>query len=253
MELYVKKLQEIKNIPVLNQKALHYVFEQGLVFENDEKDDLWLEFGTYDGRSINPIAMYTDKTVYGFDSFSGLPEDWVGRGQTKGTFDLGGDDPNFLFRGIPFDLEGLKVCPNVNFIKGWFDDTLPKFMEENNKPISFIHLDSDIYSSAKCVFENTVKNIKNGCIIVFDELLSYPAFEIHEWKAWWEFVEKYDIEFEWIGGNVGGVDIPSNVTPKFAENAPLTPYQIIEGHWGISPSQENVAVRILKNPYFAFT
>lgn len=252
MELYLKKIDEIKNIPVLNQKALNYVFEQGLVFENDESDDLWLEFGTYDGRSINPISMYTEKMVYGFDSFIGLPEDWVGRGQTKGTFDLGADDPNFTLNGLTFDLDSLKVRPNVTFIKGWFDDTLPEFMEKHDKPISFIHLDSDIYSSAKCVFENTAKNIKNGCIIVFDELLSYPAFEIHEWKAWWEFVEKYQIEFEWIGCNVGGVDIPSNVTPKFGENAPLTPYQIVEKTWAVSPSRENAAVKILNNPHYKF-
>jgi len=251
--LYLQKLDELNNIPDLNQKALHYVLEQGLVHEVDEEEDIWLEFGTFDGRSINPIAEYTDKMVYGFDSFTGLPEDWSCRNIPAGTFDLGGDDPSYEFYGVKFNINDLRVVPNVTFIKGWFEDTLPKFMEEHNKPISFMHVDSDIYSSAVCVFENTVKNIKPGCIIVFDELLHYNGFEEHEWKAFWEFVEKYNIEFEWIGSNQSGqIYLPLRTLKKrFGVDTPLTPQQKAQGSYGISPSQENCAVKITKNPYYS--
>tara|TARA_R100001082_G_scaffold100801_1_gene70087 strand:+ start:28 stop:825 length:798 start_codon:yes stop_codon:yes gene_type:complete len=263
LPLHLQELNNIETIPVLKQKALHYVLEQGIVQENDNDGDLWIEFGTFDGRSINPIAEYTDKIVYGFDSFIGLPEDWVCRGIPARVFDLGADDENFRFHGVKFDLEKLRVVPNVSFIPGWFDDTLPKFIKEHNNPISFIHLDSDIYSSAVCVFENTVKNIKPNCIIVFDELLSYNGFQDHEWKAWWEFVEKYDIEFEWIGGNIGGViDLPTKtIYKKFGLNTPLSPQQRAEDTYSVepicwtenvSPSHENCALRILKNPHYIF-
>ncbi len=232
MELYKQKLAELGEIPVLNCKALHHVFEQDLA----PRDGIWIEFGTYMGNSLNKIATYTTETVYGFDSFIGLPDPWVGRvdenGQfhwPAGAFSLGGNS------NIP-------VLPNVTLIKGWFKDVLPSFLKEVNKPISFIHLDSDVYSSARDVFENCHPYIKDGCVIAFDELLGYPNFEEHEWKAWWEFVEKYNIEFEWIGGNLGGADIFP--TEK--------PFGYLSPSYGcaMSPSYENAAVRILKNPYY---
>ena len=36
-----------------------------------------LEFGVGEGRSLRVIKSLSDKLVYGFDSFNGLPEDWV--------------------------------------------------------------------------------------------------------------------------------------------------------------------------------
>ena len=66
---------------------------------------LWLEFGVYRGYSVNLIAGYTKNTVYGFDSFEGLPEDW-GVNDTlsqkkevryhKGKFSLQGMMPDVL-------------------------------------------------------------------------------------------------------------------------------------------------------------
>jgi hypothetical protein len=236
---YKEKVSEIYKIPVLNRKALYYVFEEGLV---PEDEDLWLEFGTYDGRSVNKIALETKKNIYGFDSFEGLPGPWTGRVNSDGSFhfhagvfNLGGGDNNF-------DIKKFFVFDNVKLIKGWFKDTLPGFLSQKNKKISFIHLDSDLYSSAKDVFKNCAPYIKNGCIIVFDELLGYPNFEEHEWKAWWEFVEEYNILFEWIGGNVGGVEIPKNVKNPFGVKSPSSSLPV-------SPSYENVAVKIINNPY----
>ena len=51
-----------------------------------EIDGLFLEFGVYKGRSIKYTSKLIQKSrIYGFDSFSGLPETWRGR-ITKGTF-----------------------------------------------------------------------------------------------------------------------------------------------------------------------
>jgi hypothetical protein len=33
----------------------------------------------------------------------------------------------------------------------------------------------------------------------FDELIGYNAWEEHEYKAFMEFVEENDVEYEWIG------------------------------------------------------
>jgi hypothetical protein len=41
------------------------------------KSGLVLEFGVASGRTISHIAARTTRTVYGFDSFEGIPEAWA--------------------------------------------------------------------------------------------------------------------------------------------------------------------------------
>ncbi len=64
-----------------------------------------------------------------------------------------------------------------------------------------MHIDCDIYSSTKTIFNNCGKYIKNDCIIVFDELVNYPGFENGESKAFLEWVNENNITFNWIGMN----------------------------------------------------
>ena len=147
------------------------------------KTGLFMEFGVFKGKTINFIASKTDQTVYGFDSFEGLPEDWR-EGFRKGTFRL---------EKIPIFRE------NVKIIEGWFEDTLPNFILENTGDCSFIHIDCDLYSSTKTIFDHIKTRIKSGCVIVFDEFFNYPGWQHGEYKAFMEFVEKNNIKFEYIG------------------------------------------------------
>lgn len=147
-------------------------------------EGLILEFGVYEGETINVIAsMLKNKTVFGFDSFEGLPETWR-FGFEKGTFAI---------NKLP------KVRGNVILIKGWFDETLPEFREKHNQQISFIHIDCDLYSSTKVVFDSLGDKITPGTIIVFDEFFNYPAWREGEYKAFSEFVKERNIKFEYIG------------------------------------------------------
>src|SRR5450432_5940 len=90
---------------------------------------LCLEFGVYRGSSINLIASLMAGVVHGFDSFEGLPENWR-EGHEAGTFSL---------PSLP------SVRDNVVLIKGWFQDTLPPFLEEHRGTVSFVHVDCDLY------------------------------------------------------------------------------------------------------------
>ena len=148
-------------------------------------DGLICEFGVFSGRSINYIASRVDTKVYGFDSFEGLPERW------RDGFD----------RGV-FKVDGLpKVSENVVLIKGWFDKTLPEFVKNQSKSVAFLHIDCDLYSSTKVVFDNLGEKIKPGCVIVFDEYFNYPEWREGEIKAFHEFLEKYQLKYEYIGYN----------------------------------------------------
>ena len=142
----------------------------------------------FSGRTINYISKFTKDSVYGFDSFEGLPEKWRDNFECK-AFDRHGDLP--------------VVNDNVVLLKGWFNDTLPEFIKSQNKKVSFIHMDADLYSSTKCIFDNLKEYLDTDCIIVFDELVNYPGFdgETGELKAFYEFVTENKVEYEWIGMN----------------------------------------------------
>lgn len=175
----------VNNIPKLPKYILQYIMED-LDLSKEVDDSLWLEFGVYNGNSINYLAKFTNKEIYGFDCFDGLPEDWRD-GFQKGTFNMNGNLPD--------------VLKNVTLVKGLFQETLDDFLLEHPQNISFIHLDADLYSSTIFVLEKCSKKIKNGCIIVFDEIFNFPDFDgpNSELRALKEWVEKYEVEFDWIG------------------------------------------------------
>jgi hypothetical protein len=149
-----------------------------------DTDGLYLEFGVATGGTITIIANHTANRVYGFDSFIGLQEKWNG-------YEVG-----------HFSCDMPKVPSNVTLIEGMFEDTLPKFMKKHKKEkVAFLHVDCDLYSSTKCVFDNLKNNFKDGSIICFDELIDYAGedWRNHEWKAWHEFLEETKYNWECLG------------------------------------------------------
>lgn len=124
-----------------------------------------------------------DKIIYGFDSFEGLPEDWLYY-SPKGDFNLNGNAP--------------PVRENVRLVKGWFNETLPEFIKTHPEPCAFIHVDCDLYSSTKTVFDNLKNQIISGTVIAFDEYFNYPSWQEGEYKAFMEFVAENNLEFEYI-------------------------------------------------------
>lgn len=145
---------------------------------------LILEFGVATGRTLNHFArLFKDKTVYGFDSFKGLPEHWTSRMQAG----------YFSRTNLP------SVRKNCELLVGWFNDTLPTFKEKHKAPICLLHVDSDLYSSANYILTELAGQIVSGTVIVFDEYINYPGWQKDEFKAWQEFVIANNIKYEYIG------------------------------------------------------
>jgi hypothetical protein len=189
----------IQNIPDVGVYPLTYVFEHMKLKHNT--NTLWLEFGVASGKTVNYISGFTKETVYGFDSFLGLPETWR-QGYEAGAFNLHGNLP--------------KVNPNVSLIKGLFQDTLPAFLTEHRKKISFIHIDCDLYSSTKYILNQVKPYLEEGCVLIFDELVNYPGFdgETGELKAFYEFITENNVNYEWIGMN----GVPMGLQGYYHEN-----------------------------------
>jgi hypothetical protein len=158
-----------------------------------------LELGVYRGNTITRIAnAMKHDTIYGFDSFEGLPESW--------------QRPDMAFDKGAFSLQSRlpPVPKNVELIKGWFDQTLPAFAKEHEQrqsKIKLLHIDCDIYTSTKRAFDTLGYMFQPDMIIVFDELLNYPTYEQHEIKAFYEFLQQSKLyTVEWIGKQ-GEVDL----------------------------------------------
>jgi hypothetical protein len=147
------------------------------------REGLFLEFGVASGSTLKTIVEKAPEgVVHGFDSFEGLPEDWR---------------PGFAVGA--FATEKLPDVPGANLVVGWFDDTLPGFLEQHPGPVAFLHLDADLYSSTRTVLTALASRLREGTVILFDEYFNFPGWEEHEHRAWTEFVAERGLRFEYLG------------------------------------------------------
>ncbi|WND03333.1 TylF/MycF/NovP-related O-methyltransferase [Temperatibacter marinus] len=152
-------------------------------------DGLVLEFGVYKGASITHLAKETAQHVYGFDSFSGLPEDWT-LFHKKDFFDLHGIEP--------------EVSDTVDLVKGYFQDTLPDFLTRHTEAIRLIHLDADLYSSTSYVLEAVKDRLQEGSILIFDDYFYELDYDQCDYRAFNNFQTKYKIKVIPISISKGG-------------------------------------------------
>lgn len=78
---------ELSRIPMILQDPLDFVLQvPGLVL----REGVFLEFGVFQAGTANQIAHYNlDGKMFGFDSFIGLPEDWLIQSLMRGKMLLG--------------------------------------------------------------------------------------------------------------------------------------------------------------------
>jgi len=142
-----------------------------------------LEFGVAEGTSTGELRSWLpDFKIYGFDSFRGLPEDWIDNGievALKGAFDRGGSAPS---------------VSGVEMVIGWFKDTVPEFAKQHPEPVGLIHMDCDIYSGCKDALYNITNLIVKDTIIIFDDWCVHPGGPAGAGLA-----SKKDIRCHWDG------------------------------------------------------
>jgi len=148
-------------------------------------DGHYLEFGVFTGGTIRFMAKRVGgRTIHGFDSFEGLPEAWGGFNLGGGAFDVKGRLP--------------RVPANVQLHRGWFEASLPPWLNTNAGPAAFIHIDCDLYSSTKSIFTLLRDRIVPGTVILFDEYFNFPNWERHEYKAFQEFVAERGVKYTYL-------------------------------------------------------
>jgi hypothetical protein len=150
-----------------------------------EVEGLILEFGVSDGYSINYIAKKVNQEVYGFDGFTGLPDNWAGASLLKGYFARNGSLP--------------EVEKNVSLVVGEFSDTLENFIRETSSPIRLVHVDSDLFSSCELILSKLARQLIPGSILIFDEYLGFPGWESGEFLAFQNFASSQKRNYAYLG------------------------------------------------------
>ncbi|OBI49039.1 methyltransferase [Mycobacterium sp. E796] len=166
----------------------------------EDREELLLDLGVWIGWSTRLISDASGCTVYGFDTFEGLVEDWQVDDQMvfkRGTFSLTEplaqrlmpDTGVILHDGIP-DALGRKV----QFIRGSTYETLAPFLSDHPAAlIRLFHMDLDTYESCLHALETCKDRFTEGSILVFDEYLVTNG----EMLAFYEFQARYGLEWRY--------------------------------------------------------
>jgi len=165
------------------EAVVDYLVENQNLF--DEKVT-YFEFGVWKGEILkywttklkNPQTKF-----FGFDSFEGLPEEWETQEIGTDYFSVGGNLPKI-------------DDSRVQFVKGWFSDTLPTFSLEESQNRKIFFVDCDLYSSSSSVFKFIERYIRPGDIIFLDDIFDRN----HQLKAFEEFLKSSRLNFESLAG-----------------------------------------------------
>jgi hypothetical protein len=169
-------------------------------FDATVGDGFVCELGVYRGQSLNEVARWCSPTkVYGFDTFTGLPEFWRD-GFPEGAFDVSSEELNFE--------------KNCVLYKGLFDQTLPVFLQDVTEMARLIHVDCDLYSSTISALRVLAPRIRVGTVLVFDEYFNYPGWQNHEHKAFLEFLNETGLDCTYLAYNKTGQQVAAIISAK---------------------------------------
>jgi O-methyltransferase len=144
----------------------------------------YIEFGVAHGSSLRSwcaLNRHTTSQFFGFDCFTGLPEDWRAD-HPKGKFNRKGQPPE-------------KPDSRVRFHVGLFQDSLPAFLD-SYRPSSrvVIHNDGDLYSSTLYTLTMMERIISPDTIVIFDDFWD----ALHEYRALTDYSVAYRRPFKII-------------------------------------------------------
>ena len=158
-----------------------------------EKPGVIMEFGVWYGNNQilfeNLRAIHEPfnklRKIVGFDTFDGYPDNSKNEEEAKneflekGIYDVGNDYLDLLKKNIVFHQENNILGHKLNneLIVGCVEDTLEKYLEENNHTvISLVYLDLALYKSTKFVLSKIKPFLIKGSVIIFDEF-NHPLFK----------------------------------------------------------------------------
>lgn len=182
-----------KPAPVIVDRELPVLYRAAADVIGRDEPVLYIEFGVAHGKSMTEVAAiyrHPDARFVGFDSFVGLPEDWLMH--KRGAFSNLGRQPLIDDR-------------RVKFVQGWFQNTVPAAMERLSRGAGrkvLIHFDADLYSSTLFLM-STLWFHFDEYYFVFDDFIHDDAC------AMADFVQAFPVDFEFLIQTRGPGERPS--------------------------------------------
>jgi len=128
-----------------------------------------IEFGVARGFNIDLLAtvseeLGSDRRIYGFDSFEGLPEPEPGRdllGYHRGRY------------AVPLEAAQARIRaserPNIHLVKGWLAETLKNEPALSIPAVAYARIDVDLYKSTLECLDYLAPRLTDQAVLVFDE------------------------------------------------------------------------------------
>lgn len=160
-------------LPKVYKGALdRYLYFKDMLEKVSPVDGDIVECGVSIGHGALLFTLLSDyigkpRSYFGFDSFEGFPDPVEKDEKTpikgKGFW---ANPPDTVLRTLRDGRLSEDVIVNrIHLIKGWFDQTLPKY----SGSIALLHLDCDLYESYKFALETLYGRVPPGGVIMFDE------------------------------------------------------------------------------------
>lgn len=187
-----KKLGRIKDVfsySMVGYKRLANVYDLATEIEKKKTPGAFVECGVWKGGCIGLMAKVasdfgSDRKIVLFDSFEGLPEPTAADGVEAVEYSGGRTGgqlktidqcvaPMDVVKELFFTRLGI-VEKNVEFRKGWFQDTVPG-SGPSVGPISILRLDGDWYDSIMVCLEGLYDQVIPGGYVVIDDYLFWEG------------------------------------------------------------------------------
>ena len=160
-----------------------YVKCLNLISKFSKIDGSIIECGVWRGGMAGGIAevLGSEREYYLYDSFEGLPKAKEVDGITALEWqeNTGGDS---YYDNCKAEIEWAQKAmkkskaKNVNIVKGWFDETIPKFKSAN--PIAILRLDADWYDSTMVCLEHLFPLVNKGGLIILGDYYAWDGCSI---------------------------------------------------------------------------
>jgi O-methyltransferase len=124
-------------------------------------------------RCLGPSRKY-----YLFDSFEGLPPAKAIDGTAALKWQQNTESAEYFencWAPVTYAKEAMKQvgATNAEFVKGWFEDTIPK--HHFDEPIALLRLDGDWYESTMVCLTNLFDRVAPGGLIIIDDYYAWDG------------------------------------------------------------------------------
>jgi len=168
-ENIIKAQNIIINYGRKGKRAMTSYLHSSFILQKTKNIDKYVECGVAKGGMCALVALNNPNAkIYALDAWSGMPK-------------ISDNDEQYLkvWEGVkhPYGNEKSVIesfnminasTKNLNIIKGWVEDTIPKNIEQL-KDIDFLRIDVDWHDPILFVLENLYFNIKKGGIVLLDD------------------------------------------------------------------------------------